>query len=286
MNPVNCIAYRHSGKFGFHVPVITIFAAIPMAFLLGYAYAYLMNWIPFIYLHFLLTAGYGVAFGFAASIVMKLGKVRNNLVVALTGFVVGFIALYFEWNAHIHTLSDEMPWFLMPDEIINVMKWLYEHGSYTLRGSQVTGVQLGLFWVGEAVIIMACAIAIPWSTIHQTPFCEENQCWLDEERKIETLEQVTDPGLINQLRAGDLSVLANLPPKTPGAADFTRITVKHSPSSQVFFTLRVENVTTVRDKNDNESQKVQLIMADHVLPFSMMEFIDKLEKLKQATPSF
>jgi len=108
----NCHAfYSHSGKFGVHGPVFALAAGGIAAWPLGLAYAYLIKWIPFIYLNFLITAGYGFAFGMLASMLLKAGKVRNGSIALLCGIGVGVFAWYGSWNGCVHTLVESAPWF-------------------------------------------------------------------------------------------------------------------------------------------------------------------------------
>src|SRR5262245_21693904 len=100
MNTEAGAVYRHSGKFGIHGPVVALTVACVLGYPLGFAYAYLMKWIPFIYARFVITAVYGLGVGFGIAWVMKWAKVRNTRVAFLSGLLVGILVLYFEWNAY------------------------------------------------------------------------------------------------------------------------------------------------------------------------------------------
>src|SRR3954467_6321705 len=114
--------YSHSGKFGIHGPLLAIVTGLVLGYPLGIAYAYLIKFIPFIYLNFLVTAGYAFAFGLLTAMLMKFGKVRSGPVALLTGLMVGFIAWYANWNGYVHTLAKGLPWFLGPGQIASAMK--------------------------------------------------------------------------------------------------------------------------------------------------------------------
>src|SRR5690349_24391726 len=96
--------YRHSGKFGVHGPLLALLAALVLGFPLGFAYAYIVRWCPLVYVNFLATLGYGFAFGFLTGWLLRVGKVRNTPVAALTALVAGIIAWYFNWNGHVHAV--------------------------------------------------------------------------------------------------------------------------------------------------------------------------------------
>ena len=105
--------YRHSGKFGVHGPILAIVAAVALGWPLGIAYAYLIRWIPFIYVNFLATLGYGFVFGLMASVLLKMAKVRNNPVAWLVSLLwLASSHLYFAWSGFIRCgLIRDGPWF-------------------------------------------------------------------------------------------------------------------------------------------------------------------------------
>src|SRR5262245_30482237 len=153
--------YRHSGKFGPRGPVLALGVAVLAGFPLGYAYSYLINWIPFIYLNFLLTAGYGFLFGFLTGLMVKIGKVRNTLVACQCGLLAGVFGWYFAWNGHVHALSKGGPALFLPGEILRAMQYLYQNGSWGLSsGGNVTGIPLAIVWAVEAVVMIGLSTMI------------------------------------------------------------------------------------------------------------------------------
>ena len=101
--------YKHSGKFGVHGPLLALLAAVVAGYPLGIIYAYLIKWIPFIYLNLFITAGYGLAFGFMTMALLKFAKVRNSSIALLTGLAVGLCAAYLSWNGFLHAMAKEPP---------------------------------------------------------------------------------------------------------------------------------------------------------------------------------
>src|ERR1700756_273420 len=92
--------YRHSGKFGIHGPFLAVVAAVLLGWPLGVAYAYLVRWIPLVYVNALATFGYGALFGVITTVILKMAKVRNNPIAWLTSLLVGCLAFYFAWNGY------------------------------------------------------------------------------------------------------------------------------------------------------------------------------------------
>lgn len=271
-------AYKHSGKFGMHAPALMAIITAAASFALGLAYAYLVKWIPFIYLNFLLTAGYGFVIGFVAGFMLKVGKVRNTPVLFMCGLLGGAMALYGSWSGHLHALIPGAPIFASPDQLISFIKILYAEGSWGMSsGSNVTGVMLAIVWVIEAGIMVGLVTLVPVGMLSDTPFCEKNQCWLDEEKKINTLAAFTEPEQIAALSSGDLGPLTQAKPCAADAAVFARVTLKHSPKCDEFCTVGIANVTVTIDKEGNANEDTQELAGNLVLPKSMLELITKFE---------
>ena len=285
MNSKTFPLYRHSGKFCIHGPVLALIVPILAAFPLGFAYSYLLKWIPFVYLNVLLTVGYGFVFGLLTCWLLKVGKVRNNALAAIFGVWAGLAALYFQWNGHIHSLFEGAPILLMPDQIFSVMKAIYQEGTWGLRsGGNITGIPLAIVWIVEAGIIVGMSAFFPYAMISSVPFCEQTRCWLDEEKIISTFETFTQPAHIEALQARDLSPLSQAKPKLPGASEFGRLTVKYSAKCNEFCTATIANVSVSVDSEGNNKETVDELISEIVLPKSFFEFLEKFENLKAPPP--
>lgn len=270
--------YRHSGKIGAQSIPLIIFGPLIAAFPLGYVYAYLIHWIPFIYLNFFITVGYGFLFGLIAGFLLRMGRVRNNWLAALGGLYAGGVGLYFNWNGHIHATFEKAPAFAWPHQVLGAMAYLYEHGSWTLRGGyNVTGVMLAIVWLVEALMIVGLSIVVAYAMIGDTPFCERSGAWLDEKKQISTLAPFTNPAHIAAFQAGDIEPLSQAQPKVPGTSAFGRVTIKYSAKCDDFCTVTIANVTETADKNGKMQESVKEIARNVVLPKSMFDFIAKFE---------
>jgi uncharacterized membrane protein (Fun14 family) len=270
--------YRHSGKFGFQGPLLALGAAVIVGFPLGYAYAYFMKWIPFIYLNFFAAIGYGALFGFMSGKLLKFSRVRNNAVASLTSFTAGVISLYFAWNGHFHATFEGAPIFCFPNEMIAGMRQLYDQGSWGMHdGSPVTGIPLAIVWVVEACIIVGLATAIGYGMVSKVPYCETSQCWLDQVKTINTLAPFTEPAHLAALKAGDLGPLTQAKPRIPDGIEWARITLKHSPNCAVFHTVSLQNVSLSYDKKGNPKTRARDLTRDLILPPEMFPLITKFE---------
>jgi hypothetical protein len=278
--------YRHSGKFNAAGPVLALGAAAVAAVPLGLAYSYLIRWVPFIYLNMLATCAYGCVFGWMTMRLLKAGHVRNTTLAALVGFGAGLLALYGEWSGHLRVLTEDAPWLFGPDEILRGMQVLYEQGSWGMKsGGNVTGIELALVWVGEAGLIVGFATLLPYGFVMGTPYCEKSRCWLEEEKKINTLERISDPAQLAALKAGDIMPVVSAKPKPDGAGVYTRLWLKRSPQCPVFCTLRVQDITVTVDKKGKLQESAKDLTGDLIIPASMFELIAQFEHFKPEPPA-
>lgn len=109
--------YRHSGKFGATALVAVPLVGVLLGWPLGLAYAYLIKWIPFVYLNILLTIGYGALLGLAVGWTLQRCRVRNLPVTLVLAVVVGVAANYLQWSGHVHALLGGAP-LLSPPRLL------------------------------------------------------------------------------------------------------------------------------------------------------------------------
>src|SRR5258708_6968498 len=236
MSPDTLAAYRHSGKFHAWAPILVAGAAALAGFPLGYAYAYAIRWIPFVYINFFLTLGYGVAFGWMTARILKAGHVRNTTLATLCGLGAGLIALYGEWSAHLLVLFDDASWLCPPDQLARGIALLYQSGSWSFHNQAVSGIPLAIVWLVEAGLIVGVTAAMAWDFVQDTPYCEQTKCWLDEKKPVNTLEHITDAAHLAALKTGDIMPVVQARPKAEGANEFTRLLLKRSPRCPGFCT--------------------------------------------------
>jgi hypothetical protein len=272
--------YKHSGKFGIHGPLLALSAGACSALPLGLAYSYLIKWIPFIYLNFLITAGYGFAFGLLTTVLLKFGKVRNNAVALLCSVGVGLLASYGSWAGCVHALVNGAPWFLTPGQILRVMNVLLQEGSWGIGLSShepVTGIFLAIVWIGEAGIIVGICTIAGFSSVSHTPFCETHDCWLDEEKKIDKLDVFVRPEDITAFKSGDIAPLEQARPRVPASGQFARLTLKYSSRCEDYCAFSIANVTVTPDKDGKMKEKVTELMTNLWVPKTMFDYLARFE---------
>jgi hypothetical protein len=273
--------YSHSGKFGVHGPLMAVAAGAVLAIPLGLIYSYLIKWIPFIYLNFLVTAGYGVVFGFITARLLVMGKVRNSAIALLTAAVVGLLAWYGAWNGCAKALiGSKAPFLLTPPQMTRFVKILMENGSWGIGFSSsqaVSGIPLAIIWLLEGAAIVGLATFVGYAAIAHTPFCELHDCWLNKEKKIDKLDAFVNPDQIAAFKAGDISPLEQAQPRVPASGRFGRLTLRHSDQCHDFCTLSIANVTVAPDKNGNMKETEQTIITNLQVPKSMFEYLARFE---------
>jgi hypothetical protein len=279
MNPNIHPFYRHSGKFNPLAPLLALFAAVIAAVPLGLIYAFAIKWIPFIYLNFFITLGYGFVFGLLTLYLLKIGKVRNALVATLCGVAVGMIALYFAWSGHVHSLDGNIPWLLTPGQIWIAIKLLYANGSWSFGFSShdpVTGIPLAIVWFIEGLVIVGVCAMVCHDFADGTPYCEQHHCWLDEKKIIDKLDAFIMPAHQAAFKAGDIAPLEEAQLRVPASGKFSRLTLKHSGRCEDFCTLSIANVEVTLDKKGKPVEKKQLLMTNLQVPKSMIEYLSHL----------
>ena len=126
-------------------------------FPLGILYAYLIKWIPFIYLNFFLTVGYGCAFGFMTGWLLQVRESAQlryrrthwfQLLAWPRPTSVG-TAMFMPW-------SIESPTLITFAQLRGLMGLLYDNGSWGIgvQRHSVTGIPLAIVWFVEAAIII------------------------------------------------------------------------------------------------------------------------------------
>lgn len=188
------------------------------------------------------------------------------------------MALYCAWSGHLHALADDAPIFARPAQLLEFVKFLYAEGSWGMRsGGNVNGILLAIVWGIEGVMIVGLTSLITLGAVSDTPFCEKKQCWLDEEKQIDTLAAFGEQDQIAALAAGDLGPLTQAKACEEGSSVFARVTLKHSPKCDEFCTISVSNVTVTIDKDGDSNENEETLAENLVLPKSMLDLIAKFE---------
>ncbi|WP_046756999.1 hypothetical protein [Kordia jejudonensis] len=211
---MNNLYYRPSGKVN-PLSILYLLLAICVAVpILALIYTYAILYIPLIYLNFLCVAGVAFGLGFIASFVMDLGKVRNVLIAALFGLLIGIAGLYTSWIiwlAH-HYEQEYMDIAFNMEALFAEIEYANEQGTWGIgrSGGLVNGTMLSIVWVIEAVGMIGFPVFFAYSKACE-PFIENDDSWA-ELTPIGPFEFILNKEeLKQQLETRNYETLVNMP---------------------------------------------------------------------------
>ena len=115
-----------------------------------------------------------------------------------------------------------------------------------------------------------------------TPFSERDECWLNEEKKIDKLDAFVLPDQITAFKAGNIAPLEQARPRVPASGVFARLTIRHSAKCEEFCTLSIENVSVSLDKDGKPQEKTETIMTNLLVPKTMFDYLAQFEHASAA----
>ena len=266
--------YKHSGR----VPVAGLLWSLMVggatAALLGVVYAYATNYIPLVYINFLLTIGYGAAIGGAVGAGARMGRVRNLPVVVSGGVLMGLVGLYVAWAFDPMARFGFSPVF-DPLALYAYVQVFYENGFWGMSGDNtVSGIFLGVVWAAEAGTILFLAGKIPAGVLAEKPFCENCIQWGTTEGAVQRLSVTPEQqGSLNRLLTGDLQALAQFD-RTPGdQGPYLTLDLTTCSSCAESNFLTVSLVTPTTDREGKPTSVVQPLLQNLVVHESEIELI-------------
>ena len=259
--------YTHSGIVPLRGLVQTLFAGAGTAISLGVAYSYASVYIPFLYVHFVLTGALGIVLGLLVKQAARSGRIRNRLVPAAIGLASGVVGLYFAWGGDLLARKMLPPnvgilTAFKPLILWSYIEWAYEHGLWTLgkHNGPVTGIPLAGAWLAEAAIIIGLATYFPWNEIREWVFCESCGWWETIESNVQRFAAQNAETIADRLHADDLSVLASMPLAKPEDLTFLRLHLATCETCDESNYLDVERVTLNIDKKGNVQTRTQTLV--------------------------
>src|SRR5207248_1547407 len=113
------------------------------------------------------------------------------------------------------------PWlFQHPNVVWRIANRLNHTGTFSLDGRNVDGIELWLFWIGEAALLIGLTIAIPVWLLRNAAFCEVCGSWCKLRRDVARVHYFDEELVREHMEAKDFEYLIRL-----GAAG--KITPKH-----------------------------------------------------------
>lgn len=193
--------YKPSGKFSLIFILYFLLVSVTAFPILGLLYAYCIWYIPFVYVNFFITLGFGFLIGFViALLVIKKGKVRNPFLGLFIGLTAAFFALYFHWAIWIDLVinagesygSDRIgitvsnikflqvfSLLFRPDLVFEYISQVNESGTWGIRGATASGTFLWVVWSIEFSIVIAISGFLSYLEAKK-PFSESTNSWYEE----------------------------------------------------------------------------------------------------------
>ena len=267
--------YKHSGRLG-GAPIVVPLVGIVASFVLAFVYAYADVYIPIAgWISFILTAGFAVGVGLSVSAAARMAKCRSEGFLHLAGFLIGLLALYFAWVAFLFVLRQRYaPAHLqlgLFDILLNpAYVWqdacgIAETGWYSMRGSEVKGVVLWVFWSIEALVVVIGVSALASSGITSLVFCERCNRWCNATKDFMRLLIPQDEDLLTRFSSGQIEAMSELPVAHCTMTPYLRVDLDRCASCQDTATWRASLISHERTKEGKLEEKSQDIVAPQLL---------------------
>jgi hypothetical protein len=289
-----------------------LLAGMTGAVALAFVYQYLLEWIPLIYINFLVTLGLGLVLGSLGVVVVKSGSIRNALVAALFGILFAAAAIsakyYFQYTSWISTITTAVMQEnrIDSDQYDEVRKEVAarfdfaEHIKYRTEegfdvgrpgrkgGMPIKGVLVFVVWLIELVAVGWFAVSLPMAAAGQ-PYSEKLASWANEEELIMTLP-VTDPEMVEKIRsATSVEELLQIPiPKTDQSLQFAIYRVNSIPGEEMEDAyLSVDLVAySTNAKGETEAKTVSLVKHAILTSANREQLVENASLLQEAMAAY
>ena len=207
--------YRPSGSFGFSTLLLAPLAAV-VGVLTAWLYMILLDWIPFIQISFMLTAGFAGGLAVLAYLVVDRGHCRSTVLGLIAGLLIGVSGLaasYFWTYKHaLSNIATAHPEASAEDvaQAVPFQRWVaarQESGWKIGKTIDVTGWGVQLIWGIEGLAVVFGAVIGAWYAASR-PYCERCQAWTTD--RVLVLQGHTAAAAQAPLDAGDLNAVLDL----------------------------------------------------------------------------
>lgn len=203
--------YRHSGVVPLGGALLTTLVGLIATALYGVIYTFAVVWIPFIYVTFLLTLGFGFLIGLTVGGLATFGRIRNTFVLGAIALLMALFGIYVEWGTSPLALGMQEIGILgfLPDVMWWFVQYLYQNGSWRLFGDDnVSGIPLAIIWLIEAGTIIFIAVTVAIGKIGDQAFCEQCNAWIQNEEGVQAFR--ADESDLESIVSGNLVRLSDL----------------------------------------------------------------------------
>ncbi len=258
--------YEPSGAVGPLGVIACLAVGPPIAWVLGLIYAYLIFYIPFVYLNFLITVGLGFAMGLVAIGCIRTGHVRSPFAGFGMGLFLGGLALWFQWSRWMaifteHTIDTYSPLLLGASMAVTASE-----GAWSILSVTPTGLVLWVIWLVEAGIILGIPAVVALGATSD-PYCERCKVWLKTSSTIGPFVPLRDPeAFVERLLRRVPHTTDELQMSTLGAARYSELGLLNCPECRRFHVMTITTVTITHDENNKEKRDEDVEVDNLVLP--------------------
>jgi len=283
--------YRHSGRFSLGGVLHGLIIGCASALAVGYAYGRGLTYIPEAHIAVLSTIAFGGLVGAATGFGLKRGDVRNKRVTLVVTALSSLLALYMSWAVWIdfvfrRTGNHRFHWSAVaqrPAALLYLMVWLNHYGTWAFDNSMTAtkGWVLSVVWIGEALIVIGCAVVAAVAVGLQKPFCEACSRWCRRAVRLVLNAAPDSEELKHRIENKDLSSLEGLG-LAPKASDHLIVTLHSCNHCCEFHTLSLTQVLVHRKKFGQAPIRMSTIVQHLVVDPGQAQALHRLrEKLTQ-----
>lgn len=253
LRPPGLPVYTPSQKF---TPLVFVFV-LPLLAVVGalaWVDAFLLSWIPFIFLDLFIVIGFAAGIAYATKFTLQLSKCRNTTIGMGVGLLAGLagIVLGHYWTFALTTMSVPGPVsFAEYLEFRTTIGWNVGKGG---SGIPITGVFVYIVWLIEAAIILIGGW-VGGSMGAMTPFCETCNIWATTKSNQFHIPGLSPESIARLKAAPDVETLL-MPPLAEVMPSTSEViyTVQNCPACEktAFVSLRHKYVVAVNKKKTEE----------------------------------
>lgn len=270
--------YQHTGAMPLGGMLLMLALGGVTAIVLGVVYAYAVNYIPFVYILFLLPVGFGAGLGAVVGLLARAGHVRNNGATALTAFVCGLLGLYvawaFDWFARFPEDPDA---FLLfdPNALFAYMGVFYEEGFWGLTdNTMISGPFLAAFWVAELLAICLIAVGVGASMNAGRVYCEMCRRWISAQQDAYriAIDEIENDELAKCLNE-DIRLLAQLKRANAGDEAYIQLDLASCSGCENSHYVSAQVVAHVQNNDGKTEKKTEQILGNRQILKEDVSFI-------------
>lgn len=206
---------------------------IGIALILGYIYTIISIILPFVYLNFLITLGFGSCIGLICRILVRFSHNRSKKSRIMQAAIVGLLASYFQWTAYIlYVFNGNIPsfslyisnlyWIVVPENFIYAIQEINRIGSWSIFGITFKGFPLTFIWIVEFALILSGPLIATIRT-KTYPYSELLKTWYDKYTLHKDFESISaTSALLTELSSDPINAVKSL-----GKGTATRFTKLH-----------------------------------------------------------